>query len=225
MGNFTVAFSKRMPYGDPDYRSVGLDVKGEAEVSCPDRGGNETDVEFVQSLILSVIQEQLFKLECGMISYKDLPSRGHVIGQEVASALGAKNITINSFSITEIAPDADSMSRISSMEKMSSFTAQSTADQMKAMEEANKRAQQELSQMSLDQRRQAEDQAQKIMAAQAADMQRIMEQVNQMRGDAAGTAAATAPLAAAAPKSRFCTNCGAPRGKGKFCPRCGKPLT
>ena len=82
----------------------------------------------------------------------------------------------------------------------------------------------------------AEEQAKKIMEQQAAEMQKIMEQINQMKGAAAETtvAAGVAATGAATTNSafkpaqpavkRFCSNCGAPRGNGKFCSKCGKPL-
>ena len=234
MGDFKVAFSLNMPFGDPEYRSIYLDVTGDAEVSCADREGNENDVVFVQNLITDTLQDQIFKLDNGMTSYKELPSNNHVFGQEVAAALGTKNITLKSFAITSIAPDAKSQERISNLDKTKAFTAMSPAEQMKMMEEANKRAQEELSKMSADQRRQAEDQAKNIMAAQAADMQKIMEQVNQMKVAAGVTAAAAAPASQASAPSpapapspflkKFCANCGAPAGNGKFCGKCGKPL-
>lgn len=232
MGNFKVAFSKNMPFGDADYRSIYIDVTGEAEVSCADREGNENDVSFVQNLIAETLQEQIFKLDDGMTSYKELPSKSQTFGQEVAAALGAKNIKLKSFAITSIAPDAKSQERISNLDKTKAFNAMSPAEQMKMMEEANKRAQEELSKMSADQRRQAEEQAKKIMAAQAADMQKIMEQVNQMKVAAGGTATAAAASKPAAPapaqspfgKRKFCSKCGAPIGNGKFCGQCGNPL-
>jgi membrane protease subunit (stomatin/prohibitin family) len=69
------------------------------------------------------------------------------------------------------------------------------------------------------------------MEQQAAEMQKIMEQINQMKGAAAettvaaGVAATTSAFKPAQPAvKRFCSNCGAPRGNGKFCSKCGKPL-
>ncbi len=226
MGEFKVVFSQTIPYIDPDYRSIYLDIAGEASVSCADREGSESDVQFVQTMIIAAIQEQISKYSNEFVSHKDLPAKANVMGQAVAAELGAKNITLNDFSITNIAPDEKSMQRINDVSKAQSFAAMSPQDQMKMMEEANKRAQQELSKLSAEQRRQAEEQAKQIMAQQAADMQKIMEQVNQMKVAAAGnTAAATAAVASAEPpKKKFCSNCGAPRGNGKFCARCGKPL-
>ena len=234
MGDFKVAFSTNMPFGDPDYRSIYIDVTGEAEASSADREGNGNDVAFVQNLITETLQEQIFKLDDGMTSYKELPSKSQTFGQEVAAALGAKNIILKSFAITSIAPDAKSQERISNLDKTKAFTAMSPQDQMKMMEEANKRAQEELSKLSADQRKQAEEQAKKIMAAQAADMQKIMEQVNQMKVAAGSTAAAAAsqpaapapaPATAPAPspfgKRKFCSKCGAPIGNGRFCGQCG----
>ncbi len=226
MGAFKVVFSQTIPYIDPDYRSIYLDIAGEATVSCADREGSESDVEYVQMMIIAAIQEQISKYSNEFVSHKDLPAKANVMGQAVAAELGARNMTLNDFSITNIAPDEKSMQRINDVSKAQSFAAMSPQDQMKMMEEANKRAQQELSKLSAEQRRQAEEQAKQIMAQQAADMQKIMEQVNQMKVAAAGnTAAATAAVASAEPpKKKFCSNCGAPRGNGKFCARCGKPL-
>lgn len=226
MGAFKVVFSQTIPYIDPDYRSIYLDIAGEASVSCADREGSESDVQFVQTMIIAAIQEQISKYSNEFVSHKDLPAKANVMGQAVAAELGAKNITLNDFSITNIAPDEKSMQRINDVSKAQSFAAMSPQDQMKMMEDANKRAQQELSKLSAEQRRQAEEQAKQIMAQQAADMQKIMEQVNQMKVAAAGsTASATAAVASAeSPKKKFCSNCGAPRGNGKFCARCGKPL-
>ena len=136
MGDFKVAFSLNMPFGDPEYRSIYLDVTGDAEVSCADREGNENDVVFVQNLITDTLQDQIFKLDNGMTSYKELPSKNHVFGQEVAAALGTKNITLKSFAITSIAPDAKSQERISNLDKTKAFAAMSPAEQMKMMEEA-----------------------------------------------------------------------------------------
>lgn len=227
MGAFKVVFSQTIPYIDPDYRSIYLDIAGEASVSCADREGSESDVKFVQTMIIAAIQEQISKYSNEFVSHKDLPAKANVMGQAVAAELGARNMTLNDFSITNIAPDEKSMQRINDVSKAQSFAAMTPQDQMKIMEEANRKAQQELSQLSAEQRRQAEEQAKNIMQQQAADMQKIMEQINQMKGAATGsTAAATAAIASAEPtKKKFCSNCGAPRGNGKFCPRCGKPLT
>lgn len=225
MGAFKVVFSQTIPYIDPDYRSIYLNIAGEASVSCADREGSESDVQFVQTMIIAAIQEQISKCSNEFVSHKDLPAKANVMGQAVAAELGAKNITLNDFSITNIAPDEKSMQRINDVSKVQSFAAMSPQDQMKMMEDANKRAQQELSKLSAEQRRQAEEQAKQIMAQQAADMQKIMEQVNQMKVAAGSTAAATAAVASAEPpKKKFCSNCGAPRGNGKFCARCGNPL-
>ena len=239
MGAFKVVFSQTIPYIDPDYRSIYLDIAGEASVSCADREGSESDVQFVQTMIIAAIQEQISKYSNEFVSHKDLPAKANVMGQAVAAELGARNITLNGFSITNIAPDEKSMQRINDVSKAQSFAAMSPQEQMKIMEEANRQAQESLSQLSAEQRRQAEEQAKKIMEQQAADMQKIMEQINQMKGAAAGTTAAAGAAAAGAatttsafkpaqpaqPKvKKFCSNCGAPRGNGKFCPRCGKPL-
>lgn len=227
MGAFKVVFSQTIPYIDPDYRSIYLDIAGEASVSCADREGSESDVQFVQTMIIAAIQEQISKYSNEFVSHKDLLAKANVMGQAVAAELGARNMTLNDFSITNIAPDEKSMQRINDVSKAQSFAAMSPQEQMKIMEEANRQAQESLSQLSAEQRRQAEEQAKKIMEQQAADMQKIMEQINQMKGAATGsTAAATAAIASAEPpKKKFCSNCGAPRGNGKFCPRCGKPLT
>ena len=227
MGAFKVVFSQTIPYIDPDYRSIYLDIAGEASVSCADREGSESDVKFVQTMIIAAIQEQISKYSNEFVSHKDLPAKANVMGQAVAAELGARNMTLNDFSITNIAPDEKSMQRINDVSKAQSFAAMTPQDQMKIMEEANRQAQESLSQLSAEQRRQAEEQAKKIMEQQAADMQKIMEQINQMKGAATGSAAvATAAIASAEPpKKKFCSNCGAPRGNGRFCPRCGKPLT
>lgn len=227
MGVFKVVFSQTIPYIDPDYRSIYLDIAGEASVSCADREGSESDVKFVQTMIIAAIQEQISKYSNEFVSHKDLPAKANVMGQAVAAELGARNMTLNAFSITNIAPDEKSMQRINDVSKAQSFAAMSPQEQMKIMEEANRQAQESLSQLSAEQRRQAEEQAKKIMEQQAADMQKIMEQINQMKGAATGsTAVATAAIASAEPpKKKFCSNCGAPRGNGRFCPRCGKPLT
>ncbi len=227
MGAFKVVFSQTIPYIDPDYRSIYLDIAGEASVSCADREGSESDVKFVQTMIIAAIQEQISKYSNEFVSHKDLPAKANVMGQAVAAELGARNMTLNDFSITNIAPDEKSMQRINDVSKAQSFAAMSPQEQMKIMEEANRQAQESLSQLSAEQRRQAEEQAKKIMEQQAADMQKIMEQINQMKGAATGSAAAaTAAIASAEPpKKKFCSNCGAPRGNGRFCPRCGKPLT
>lgn len=227
MGAFKVVFSQTIPYIDPDYRSIYLDIAGEASVSCADREGSESDVKFVQTMIIAAIQEQISKYSNEFVSHKDLPAKANVMGQAVAAELGARNMTLNDFSITNIAPDEKSMQRINDVSKAQSFAAMTPQEQMKIMEEANRQAQESLSQLSAEQRRQAEEQAKKIMEQQAADMQKIMEQINQMKGAATGsTAVATAAIASAEPpKKKFCSNCGAPRGNGRFCPRCGKPLT
>ena len=182
-------------------------------------------------MIIAAIQEQISKYSNEFVSHKDLPAKANVMGQSVAAELGARNITLNDFSITNIAPDEKSAERISQLEKTRAFAAMTPQEQMKAMEEANKKAQESLSQLSAEQRRQAEEQAKKIMEQQAAEMQKIMEQINQMKGAAAettvaaGVAATTSAFKPAQPAvKRFCSNCGAPRGNGKFCSKCGKPL-
>ena len=220
MGAFKVVFSQTIPYIDPDYRSIYLNITGEASVSCADREGSESDVQFVQTMIIAAIQEQISKYSNEFVSHKDLPAKANVMGQSVAAELGARNITLNDFSITNIAPDEKSAERISQLEKTRAFAAMTPQEQMKAMEEANKKAQESLSQLSAEQRRQAEEQAKKIM-----------EQINQMKGAAtettvaAGVSATTSAFKPAQPAvKRFCSNCGAPRGNGKFCSKCGKPL-
>ena len=234
MGEFKVVFSQTIPYIDPDYRSIYLDIAGEASVSCADREGSESDVQFVQTMIIAAIQEQISKYSNEFVSHKDLPAKANVMGQTVAAELGARNIVLNDFSIKNIALDEKSAERISNVEKTRSFVSMTPQEQMKIMEEANRQAQESLSQLSAEQRRQAEEQAKKIMEQQAADMQKIMEQVNQMKVAAGVTAAAAAPASQASAPSpapapspflkKFCANCGAPAGNGKFCGKCGKPL-
>ena len=163
MGAFKVVFSQTIPYIDPDYRSIYLDIAGEASVSCADREGSESDVQFVQTMIVAAIQEQISKFSNEFVSHKDLPAKANVMGQAVAAELGARNITLNGFSITNIAPDEKSMQRINDVSKAQSFAAMSPQEQMKIMEEANRQAQESLSQLSAEQRRQAEEQAKKIM--------------------------------------------------------------
>ncbi|MBR5182109.1 MAG: hypothetical protein IKW88_07630 [Clostridiales bacterium] len=227
MSEFKVSFSQTVPFGDPEYRSIYLDVNGEAGVSCADRSGDENDIKYVQALIVESLNEQLFKQDDGKTSYKDLPAKSNEFGQGVASELETRGIKLLTFSIISIAPDARTQERITQLDKAKAFSAMSPADQIKMMEEANKRAQEELSKLSAEQRQQAEEQAKKMMEAQAADMQKIMEQVNQFKSATASGAAIGAAAGAsafAAPKKKFCTNCGAPLGKGKFCGKCGKPL-
>ena len=229
MGIFNVEYSQTIPYGDPEFRSIYLEVKAEALVACADRDGSDSDIDYVKTIISSTIGDKILDYDKQQISYKDLPSKSTEIGMAVASVLGERNITVNTFRILSIAPDARTQERIDSIEKTKAFSAMSPQDQMKMMEEANRRAAESLSKLSEEQRRQAEEQAKKLMEQQAADIQRIMDQVNQMKAASAGTAAAATAAIAAAPAAaplvkKFCPNCGAPRGNGKFCPRCGKPL-
>ena len=228
MGLFNVNFSQTIPYGDPEFRSIYLEVKGEALVACADREGSDSDIDYVKTIIETTLGEQIFNYDKQQISYKDLPSKSSEIGQAVAAVLGERNITVNTFRISSIAPDARTQERINSIEKAKAFSAMSPQEQMKVMEEANRRAQESLSKLSEEQRRQAEEQAKKLMEQQAADIQRIMDQVNQMKAAAAGsTAAATAAAAVASaepPKKKFCPNCGTPVGTGRFCAGCGNPL-
>ena len=137
MGAFKVVFSQTIPYIDPDYRSIYLDIAGEASVSCADREGSESDVKFVQAMIIAAIQEQISKYSNEFVSHKDLPAKANVMGQAVAAELGARNMTLNDFSITNIAPDEKSMQRINDVSKAQSFAAMSPQEQMKIMEQIN----------------------------------------------------------------------------------------
>ena len=219
MGDFKVDFSQKVLHNDPEYRSIYLELAGTAEVSCPDREGNENDVTFIATLIQMSLSDQFYKIGNEMVSYKEIPNRAFAIGQQVASDLSAKNVTVKSFALTKACPDERTQERINSLDKSKAFASMSPSDQMKMIEEANKRAQESLSQLSAEQRQQVEEQAKKVM-----------EQMSQIKYDQSNpTSVATAMAAAASaaaepPRKKFCTNCGAPAGLGRFCSSCGKPL-
>lgn len=219
MGDFKVGFSHNIMYSDPEYRSIYLEVTGTADVSCADREGSETDVKYIGLMIEESLSNQFFKLGNERVPYKGIPARSFAVGQKVASDLSAKNVTVKSFELTGANPDARTQERIASIDKAKSFNAMSPADQMKMIEEANRKAQESLSKLSADQRQQVEEQAKKVM-----------EQMNQIKydpnnpADYATAMAAAASASAQPPRKKFCTNCGAPAGLGKFCSSCGKPL-
>ena len=84
-----------------------------------------------------------------------------------------------------------------------------------ALEEAKRKLQETLDQMTPEEREQAEKKAQQLIAEDQKQMQDLISQ-------AAAVAAGDIPAAKPAPK--FCTNCGAPVSGGKFCTSCGHPL-
>ncbi len=84
----------------------------------------------------------------------------------------------------------------------------------KALEEAQRKAQEFMEKMTPEERAQAEIKARELIEADRASMQKLIEDAQRLT--------APAPEAKAAPK--FCSNCGAPVSGGKFCTNCGSAL-
>ena len=208
------------------YSSLRLNVTGEASVSSDERSGDESDVRFVNTLIGTVLMDECGRIVDAGTSFKDLGSKSDVISQAVSAALAQKNVTLNSFTISGITPDALSQQGIELRDKMNAAKSMTPADYAKKIEEAQKKAQEQLDRMTPEERLKAQEEAQKAMAAKAAEMQHVMDQAKAIQEAAAKGAisGAEAGVQAFAPIKKFCPNCGAPRGNGRFCSKCGNPL-
>lgn len=223
MADFKVNFEHLVSVFDPEYASLRLNVTGEASVSSAERSGDDSDIRVVNMMIGDVLMNECMRIVDSGTSFKDLGSKSDVISQAVAGALAGKNITLNSFTITGITPDALSQQGIELRDKMNAAKSMTPADYAKRIEEAQKKAQEQLEKMTPEERQKAQEDAKKAYEAKLAEIQSVQDQVNAMK--AAATAGAVAGAAAFEPQKRFCPNCGAPRGLGKFCPSCGSPLT
>ena len=81
----------------------------------------------------------------------------------------------------------------------------------KLVEKAKAELQAKLDRMTPEERAQAELKAQKMIEADNARMQKIIDDAKKIISDTA-------------PAPKFCSNCGAPAGGGNFCEYCGNPL-
>ena len=82
----------------------------------------------------------------------------------------------------------------------------------KLLEKAQRELQENLSQLSPEERALVEARAQKMMAEEDAERQRIFD-----------AAAKVSSCASPTNKPKTCKNCGAPAGSGAFCEYCGTP--
>jgi len=82
----------------------------------------------------------------------------------------------------------------------------------KEIEKAKQNIQKMLSEMTPEQREQAELNAKKLIEQDNAEMQKMIDEAAALTKDV--------PVN----KPKFCSNCGAPAGEGKFCSFCGTPF-
>ena len=225
MGDFRVKFDQAISYFDPVYTSLRLNVIGEAEVSCA-REGDEGDVRWISDLIAVPLMDEFSRLSSRQISYKDIIPHMDTISHSVSMALAPKGIMLNSFVINGINPDALSKSSIELHDRMNASKSMTPADYAKQFEEAQKKAQQSLDNLSQEQRRKQEE-TRKVAELHMAQIQKDPELAKAVQdADDAGAAAGAAALKSvfASPKKRFCSKCGNPLGNGKFCGKCGNQI-
>ncbi len=224
MADFKVNFEQMVTVFDAVYSSLRLNVTGNAEVSCADRSGDDSDVRYVNMIIGDALMDECVRVVDAGASYQDLISKADVIGQGVGNALAVKDITLKSFTLTGAEPDALSKQGIELRDKMNAAKSMTAADYAKKIEEAQKKAQEQLDRMTPEERLKAQVEAQKAMEANAAQMQKTMDQVRAIReaAEKGAISGADAGIQAFVPLKKFCPNCGAPRGNGRFCSKCGK---
>ena len=223
MADFKVNFEQMVNVFDPVYSSLRLNVTGNAEVSCADRSGDESDVRFVNMIIGDALMDECVRVVDAGTSFKDLVSKSDAICQGVGNALAVKDITLKSFSLTGVEPDALSKQGIELRDKMNAAKTMTAADYAKKIEEAQKAAQAKLDSMTPEERLKAQAEAQKAIAADAAARQKTMAQVKAIHDavEKGAISGAEAGVQAFVPLKKFCPNCGAPRGNGRFCSKCG----
>lgn len=224
MGVFKVNINQQISYFDAVYCGLFLNLAACAEVSCPDREGNEDDVRYIGNIIETALMDQFSKYDREKVSYKDLASKNNETSKAVNAVLTEKGITLNSFVIAGIDPDDRSKKGIELRDRMNSFNSIKAEDYAKSIEEAQKAAQARLDSMNPEERIKAQDEARKMAEAQMAQVQQAVEQAGAISNAAAAGAIAGAAALTEAPRKKFCTNCGAPAGNGRFCGKCGKPL-
>ena len=107
--------------------------------------------------------------------------------------------------ITSVTLSPEDMKRMEEWDRQVYFM-KHPEEMARQMEELNKLAQERWEQMSPEERRQGEIEAQKYLEEQAAKTQEIIAFSESRR------------------RPKFCTNCGTPVSGGKFCTNCGHPL-
>jgi hypothetical protein len=160
-----VNFEHLVSVFDPEYASLRLNVTGEASVSSAERSGDDSDIRVVNMMIGDVLMNECMRIVDSGTSFKDLGSKSDVISQAVAGALAGKNITLNSFTITGITPDALSQQGIELRDKMNAAKSMTPADYAKRIEEAQKKAQEQLEKMTPEERQKAQEDAKKAYEA------------------------------------------------------------
>ena len=222
MGSFKAAFTTDVIYNDPDYMTIDLIVESEADVSSDERSGSQEDIDYVKSFASPVIMEQFSALSQQKCSYKDLMSKNDLFAGAVAAVFEGRGIVVDSFTIKSVAPTERSQTSITNMDKIKAMGKMSPEELAKAAEEAQKAAERYINSLTPEQRRQAEENAKRMLEEETRKHEEMMAEIAKIRGASATATAATAAAASAAPE--FCTNCGAPSKGGKFCCNCGSLL-
>ena len=75
MADFKVNFEQMVTVFDAVYSSLRLNVTGNAEVSCSDRSGDDSDVRYVNMIIGDALMDECVRVVDAGTSYKDLVSR------------------------------------------------------------------------------------------------------------------------------------------------------
>ena len=216
MSNFTANISTKIMYNDPEYKMfVSLLVTATAEVSSDSRAGSADDIDYVNTVATTAMMEQFTALSNENVGFKELMSRSDVIAKAVADGFAGKDISVNSFVLNSVDPDEKTQRIIEQREKLNAFNALSDEEKRKKMEEANRAAQEYLNRLTPEQRKIAEEGAQKRMQEMEADREKMLAEARSVAGGGAAAVAVSAP--------KFCTNCGTPSKGGKFCTNCGQP--
>jgi len=218
MGDFKVRFGIDTYYDDPDYAFITLKIAGESDVSCEDRAGSDSDIEYARSLITYAVNQEITQISADKCPYKSLVSYSSRLRDAAAAELGSKGITLKSFSIMNIVPDEKSRTLIANKDKIKAMAAMSPEELAKKAEEARIAAQKYMDSLSPEERQRAEENARKEMEKRNAEMQAMIDQAKSISAGAAVGASLGAPA------NRFCTSCGTPAGGGRFCSNCGAPL-
>ncbi|MBR1797787.1 MAG: hypothetical protein IJ757_07240 [Clostridiales bacterium] len=234
MGAFSVKFGIDSTYKDPDYRYIGVKVVGETEVACDDLDGSERGQTIVKNITSQAITDVLSALSKENISYKNLITHQDRFTSAVRELYASKNITLTSFSLTNIVPDENSSKIISQMDQMNAISRMTPEELAKLQQEKMAEAQRAWDALSPEEKARIEAEN-KLKAQQAEEQMRKAREFamkassgNEAVANAAAQVAAMNAMKAGTPVMsvpKFCSNCGTPTGgTGKFCGSCGAKL-
>ena len=103
-----VKFSGKVPYYDPEFKSIEIAFSGFGEVKSESWAKAPNGSEFVGRIIEMSVTKGIMKAGDEKLSYKDLPKKTTDIRKAAVEALKEKNIEVVTLAINSIVPTPES---------------------------------------------------------------------------------------------------------------------